>query len=61
VKKLSKESCTIHGMERNTGLTACCGKTPFELPRMDRLTVDMDKVTCKIIIGEIIGDKETSK
>jgi hypothetical protein len=27
-------------------LTPCCGKTPFELPKGDRLTLDADDVTC---------------
>lgn len=27
------------------GLTPCCGRTPFELPHTDRLTVD-EEVTC---------------
>lgn len=27
-------------------LTPCCGKTPDELPRMDRLALDADLVTC---------------
>ena len=29
-----------------SGLTPCCGRTPFELPRTDRLTVDGTQVTC---------------
>lgn len=28
------------------GYTNCCGKTPFELPRDDRLTLDPGEVTC---------------
>ena len=28
------------------GLTPCCGKTPFELPRTDRMTLDPSLVTC---------------
>lgn len=27
-------------------VTACCGKTPFELPRHDRIATDPDLVTC---------------
>lgn len=26
--------------------TPCCGKTPFELPRGDRMTLDPSLVTC---------------
>jgi hypothetical protein len=25
----------------------CCGRTPFEVPRTDRMTTDADAVTCK--------------
>jgi hypothetical protein len=28
------------------GLTPCCGRTPFEIPRTDRMTTDGDLVTC---------------
>lgn len=28
------------------GFTPCCGKTPFELPRDDRMTLDPADVTC---------------
>lgn len=30
-----------------SGLTPCCGRTPFELPRGDRMTADPDRVTCR--------------
>lgn len=26
---------------------SCCGKTPFEVPRTDRMTTDYRRVTCK--------------
>jgi hypothetical protein len=29
-----------------SGIMPCCGKTPFEVPRTDRMTEDKDKVTC---------------
>lgn len=29
-----------------SGLTPCCGRTPFELPRTDRITNDPEHVTC---------------
>lgn len=29
-----------------SGLTPCCGKTPFELPRTDRIASDPARVTC---------------
>jgi hypothetical protein len=28
------------------GLLPCCGRTPFEVPRTDRLAIDADLVTC---------------
>lgn len=34
----------------DSGVTPCCGRTPFELPRHDRMTVTEDDsalVTCK--------------
>lgn len=27
-------------------VTSCCGRTPFELPRADRMTLDAQLVTC---------------
>lgn len=29
-----------------SGLTPCCERTPFELPRWHRLTLDAELVTC---------------
>jgi hypothetical protein len=29
-----------------SGLTPCCGMTPFELPRTDRMTENPSLVTC---------------
>ena len=29
-----------------SGLMPCCGRTPFEVPRSHRITVDTDLVTC---------------
>jgi hypothetical protein len=30
-----------------SGLTPCCGRTPFELPRTDRMSADPTLVTCQ--------------
>lgn len=30
----------------DANLTPCCGRTPFELPRTDRITLDRTLVTC---------------
>ncbi|MDX2846434.1 hypothetical protein PV377_47335 [Streptomyces ipomoeae] len=35
-------ACPVDG----TGITGCCGRVPFELPRTDRMTRDPDAVTC---------------
>jgi hypothetical protein len=38
---------TVHGCPPDgSGLTPCCGRTPFELPRTDRMTRDAALVTC---------------
>lgn len=29
-----------------SGVTPCCGRTPFELPRTDRMSIDTKVVTC---------------
>jgi hypothetical protein len=30
----------------DTGIMPCCGKTPFEVPRSDRMATDPGLVTC---------------
>lgn len=30
----------------DSGIMPCCGRTPFEIPRTDRLTTDKGAVTC---------------
>lgn len=38
---------TVHACpEDDDALTPCCGFSPFELPRTDRLTLDPELVTC---------------
>lgn len=32
-----------------SGVTPCCGRTPFEIPLTDRVTVDELAVTCLVI------------
>lgn len=31
---------------RGSGLMQCCERTPFEVPRTDRMTLDEELVTC---------------
>ena len=33
-----------------SGLTPCCGRTPFELPRTDRMTTDPAEATCAPVV-----------
>lgn len=35
-------ACPVDG----SGVTPCCGYSPFELPRGDMMTTDGDRVTC---------------
>lgn len=51
VKPLSVEDGTeketIHKCPPlGSGIMPCCGKTPFEVPRTDRMTLDRTQVTC---------------
>lgn len=37
----------VHGCPLDgSGVTPCCGRTPFELPRTDRMATDSTPVTC---------------
>lgn len=36
--------------DEDDGMTRCCYRTPFELSRADRLTVDPDAVTCGCVV-----------
>lgn len=36
----------VHASPTESALTRCCGHTPFELKRTDRLTNDPSLVTC---------------
>jgi hypothetical protein len=38
---------TVHLTAGRTGRMACCGRTPFELPRSDRMTESPEQATCK--------------
>lgn len=37
---------------RGSAVMPCCGKTPFERPRTDRITSERERVTCALIEGE---------
>lgn len=39
--------CPFHG----EGFMSCCGKTPFEVPRTDRMTVHDELVTCGLPVA----------
>ncbi len=38
---------TIHFIADGDAVTSCCGRTPFELPRSDRITVDPALTNCE--------------
>ncbi|MER5875414.1 hypothetical protein ABT119_05735 [Streptomyces sp. NPDC001910] len=39
---------TIHACPTSgQAVTSCCGRTPFELPRMDRMSTDASLVNCR--------------
>lgn len=33
----------------DSGLMPCCNRTPFEVPRTDRMTLDRSLVTCHVL------------
>ncbi len=37
---------SVHLILPGLGVTACCKRTPFELPGFDRITTDMHAATC---------------
>lgn len=42
---------TVHACPpEGSGIMPCCGKTPFEASRRDRMTVDENDVTCKRLL-----------
>jgi hypothetical protein len=41
---------TVHASPPDgSGLTSCCGRPPFELPRTDRMTSRLNRVTCSVL------------
>jgi hypothetical protein len=49
----------VHGCPPDgSGLTTCCGRTPFELPRVDRMSTDPAAVTCTPPAGGAPQPKE---
>ena len=39
--------CPVPFADGGDGLMPCCGLTPFEAPRTDRITLDPSQVTCR--------------
>jgi hypothetical protein len=37
----------------DSALMPCCNRSPFEVPRTDRMTVDRSLVTCRKLTEEI--------
>ena len=51
----------VHDCPRNgESVTLCCGRSPFELPRTDRMTLDPDLVTCNRAAAVSGGEQHTS-
>jgi hypothetical protein len=45
---MSDKETPIHGPAVDgSGMLNCCGRTPFEIPRDERITLDPDAVTCR--------------
>lgn len=38
---------TFHNITDGSATTSCCGKTPFELPQVDRITTEPGEATCR--------------
>ena len=48
---LASSFSVVHwGPAHGTGLTQCCGKTPFELSRTDRMTDVAESITCQGVV-----------
>jgi len=37
----------------DSGVMPCCGQTPFEVSRLDRMTLLADRVTCGLSVEEM--------
>lgn len=42
VSRCERHRCPPDG----SGVMPCCGRTPFEVPHSDRMTLNPDEVTC---------------
>jgi len=40
---------------KGSGTMPCCGRTPFEVPRTDRMAIDGRLVTCQVWYDEIVA------
>lgn len=48
---------TVHAIADGEAVTSCCGRTPFELPRMERITVDPKFANCEANRAEIAQEE----
>jgi hypothetical protein len=46
-RRLRRLGSLVHYVPFGSGITSCCRRTPFELPRTDRLTSVPGDVTCR--------------
>ena len=47
-QKMEDEIILIHGVSGSSGVTTCCGKTVFELPLDDKITLTSFEVNCGV-------------
>lgn len=53
---MTQQTETVHASPPDgSGITPCCGRTPFELPRTDRMTQDPQDVTCQPAVAMPVG------
>ena len=58
---MTKHASVVH-LAPTGACCLCCGQTPFELPRTERITVDASKVTCmRAIVHVVIGGRLSGK
>jgi transcriptional regulator with XRE-family HTH domain len=48
VEREQPKSTVHHCPDDNSGVTSCCARTPYELPRDEQITEDPALVTCRV-------------
>lgn len=47
----------VHLISDGEAVTSCCGRTPFELPRTERISVDPKLCNCKTLPPSSVGSE----